>query len=195
MDAQTYADVVVARTLLEEPGFEIRPADVMASWNVLGLCGEAAEVQALLLTENYEVRYDLRDTLLKELGDVTWYAAACVRDLLDPRVGFDDVCRARMFEAFQGDAISASSVDLRTAAGLLTTEAGAVADLLKKAVYHKKVVLRSEFATHLSRAVACVEVIARHHGFTLSDVFERNNEKLLERYPDGFDRDRANTSR
>lgn len=64
------------RTLIPEPDFKILPAEVMLSWNVIGLAGEAGEVADLVKKGVYHQQGIDLEKLIKELGDVLWYVSA-----------------------------------------------------------------------------------------------------------------------
>ncbi|HEX9332976.1 MAG TPA: nucleoside triphosphate pyrophosphohydrolase family protein [Anaerolineales bacterium] len=65
-----------ARTMIDQPGFEIPGHEIMVVWNALGLAGEAGEV-AELVKKGVFHRHSIDLTKLeKEIGDVLWYAAA-----------------------------------------------------------------------------------------------------------------------
>ncbi|MGR5980290.1 nucleoside triphosphate pyrophosphohydrolase family protein [Bacillus cereus] len=81
----------------------------------------------------------------------------------------------------------------------LTGEAGEVADLIKKAVYHGRGFQPSgcdlpdngeidpdDVKDELSDVLFYVSAIAQEFGFTLEDVAKHNREKLEKRFPEGF---------
>ncbi|MDF9611881.1 nucleoside triphosphate pyrophosphohydrolase family protein [Bacillus cereus] len=83
----------------------------------------------------------------------------------------------------------------------LTGEAGEVADLIKKAVYHgrgfsegvpheyvnsKSNVTPEDVKDELSDVLYYVSATAQEFGFTLEDVAKHNKEKLEKRFPEGF---------
>lgn len=86
----------------------------------------------------------------------------------------------------------------------LTGEAGEVADLIKKAVYHgrgfdyvafdgipaspnnEKAVKVKDVKDELSDVLYYVSATAQEFGFTLEDVAKHNKEKLEKRFPEGF---------
>lgn len=92
MTANTYQELA-SRTLLDEPDFEITDAQVMISWNVLGLAGEAGEVADLIKKQIYHQHGLDREALKKELGDVLWYVAALCSNV---GLSLDDVMRANI---------------------------------------------------------------------------------------------------
>ncbi|AXF39860.1 hypothetical protein BMBphi_gp012 [Bacillus phage vB_BthS_BMBphi] len=87
------------------------------------------------------------------------------------------------------DAVSNASLGL-------TGEAGEVADLIKKAIYHgrnfdercptAKAIKVSDVKDELSDVLFYVSAMAQEFGFTLEDVARHNKEKLEKRYEKGF---------
>lgn len=92
MTANTYQELA-SRTLLGTPDFEITDAQVMISWNALGLAGEAGEVADLIKKQIYHQHGLDREALKKELGDVLWYVAALCSDF---GLSLDEVMRANI---------------------------------------------------------------------------------------------------
>lgn len=82
----------------------------------------------------------------------------------------------------------------------LTGEAGEVADLIKKGIYHGrgfdtpkwvtpvtyKRVKKDDIKDELSDILFYVSAMAQEFGFTLEDVAKHNREKLEKRFPEGF---------
>ncbi|MDR5022695.1 hypothetical protein FOL75_12145 [Bacillus thuringiensis] len=81
----------------------------------------------------------------------------------------------------------------------LTGEAGEVADLIKKAIYHGRGFQPSgcdlpdngeidpdDVKDELSDVLFYVSAMAQEFGFTLEDVAKHNREKLEKRFPEGF---------
>lgn len=78
MDANKY-QAKAARTLIEAPDFEIPDSEIMLVWNAIGLAGEAGEVAELVkkaVFHRHGIDGAFREKMVKELGDVMWYAAA-----------------------------------------------------------------------------------------------------------------------
>lgn len=68
-----------ARTLIDGPDFEIPDNEIMLVWNAIGLAGEAGEVAELVkkgVFHRHGIDSEFRAKMVKELGDVMWYAAA-----------------------------------------------------------------------------------------------------------------------
>lgn len=78
--------------------------------------------------------------------------------------------------------------DLRLAChGLgIAGEAGEVADLLKKHLGHGHFLDKEKLTLELGDVLWYVAAIARMHGIPLSVVAKRNDQKLTQRYPNGF---------
>lgn len=67
---------LAARTLLDEPGFDVSARYMMILWNVMGLAGETGEVVEHIKKGILHQHGIDRDKLAIELGDVMWYVAA-----------------------------------------------------------------------------------------------------------------------
>lgn len=70
-------------------------------------------------------------------------------------------------------------------------EAGEVADLVKKALYHGHGVDRVKIAKELGDELWYLAAAAHALGFTLSEIAGMNIEKLRARYPEGFSEERS----
>lgn len=75
MTADDYQKLA-ARTLIDGPDAEYSGEQIMMVWNALGLAGEAGEVADTIKKAVFHQHGLDRDELIKELGDVLWYAAA-----------------------------------------------------------------------------------------------------------------------
>ncbi|MDZ5610842.1 nucleoside triphosphate pyrophosphohydrolase family protein, partial [Bacillus pseudomycoides] len=82
----------------------------------------------------------------------------------------------------------------------LTGEAGEVADIIKKAIYHGHGFQPAhcpgeedgntyKLALELGDIMYYVAIMAHEIGYTLQDIAEMNIAKLAKRYPDGFSRE------
>ncbi|MFD0771636.1 nucleoside triphosphate pyrophosphohydrolase family protein [Bacillus sp. CGMCC 1.60114] len=82
----------------------------------------------------------------------------------------------------------------------LTGEAGEVADIVKKAIYHghgfqpahcsgEEDGNTHKLALELGDIMYYVAIMAHEMGYTLQDIAEMNIAKLAKRYPDGFSRE------
>lgn len=68
----------------------------------------------------------------------------------------------------------------------ITGEAGEVADLIKKGVFHGHELDREELKKELGDVMWYVANVARLAGFSLSEIAASNVMKLQKRYPEGF---------
>lgn len=68
----------------------------------------------------------------------------------------------------------------------ITGEAGEVADLIKKHVFHGHDLNRDEIVKELGDVCWYVALLATSIGVGLDEILERNIEKLKRRYPEGF---------
>jgi len=71
----------------------------------------------------------------------------------------------------------------------LTGEAGEVADTIKKAVFHQHGIDRDLLIKELGDVLWYVAALCTKLDVTMSEVMERNIDKLRKRYPDGYTSD------
>lgn len=74
----------------------------------------------------------------------------------------------------------------------LTGEAGEVADLIKKGIFHEKGIDVNHLKKELGDVLWYIAMICYSCGISLDDVMQTNVDKLRARYPDGFDTYLAN---
>ncbi|WP_107838403.1 nucleoside triphosphate pyrophosphohydrolase family protein [Metasolibacillus meyeri] len=68
-------------------------------------------------------------------------------------------------------------------------EAGEVADLIKKAIFHGHTINNVEVKKELGDVLWYLANIARLAGLELNDIAQANIDKLKKRYPTGFNRE------
>lgn len=73
----------------------------------------------------------------------------------------------------------------------LSGEAGEVADLLKKHLTHGHQLDLEKMALELGDVLWYVAGVAEMMGLTLDEIASKNIEKLLKRYPEGWDPERS----
>lgn len=73
----------------------------------------------------------------------------------------------------------------------LTGEAGEVADLLKKGIYHGKGIDMFRLKEEIGDVCWYVALLCEAADFKLDEILEFNDNKLRKRYPEGFDVSRA----
>lgn len=74
----------------------------------------------------------------------------------------------------------------------LTGESGEVSDLVKKGIFHEKGIDKDHLKKELGDVMWYIAMICDSVGFDLDDVMKTNIDKLIARYPDGFDTYKAN---
>lgn len=73
----------------------------------------------------------------------------------------------------------------------LCGESGEVADLVKKATFQGHELNAERVAEELGDVAWYLAVAAEAIGYSLDDILQMNVDKLLKRYPDGFDAERS----
>jgi NTP pyrophosphatase (non-canonical NTP hydrolase) len=68
----------------------------------------------------------------------------------------------------------------------LTGEAGEVADLIKKVFYHKHPLDKEKLILELGDCLWYIEYASLALGITREEIEQKNIEKCLRRYPNGF---------
>ena len=74
----------------------------------------------------------------------------------------------------------------------LAGEVGELNDMIKKWVFHEKELDETHLKKELGDVMWYVAMMCQSMGWELDDVLQMNIEKLIARYPEGFDVDRAN---
>lgn len=100
--------------------------------------------------------------------------------------------RAGMTMGNFGDEVALTRLeqDLLYAAAAITSEAGEVISLVKKALYHDRTgldaVLHARLVDEAGDVLYGLAYLASTLGCTLEDIAKSNNKKLALRYPNGF---------
>ena len=127
--------------------------------------------------------------LEEELIDGLMYCEHLTEAVGDPGWTANDYQRAALRTA-QMDNFSNEEVLLNGVMGL-NGEAGEVIDLVKKARFQGHELDTEKLMKELGDIAWYLAVTAISIGYSLSDVFDANIEKLQKRYPDGFDKARS----
>jgi NTP pyrophosphatase (non-canonical NTP hydrolase) len=80
---------------------------------------------------------------------------------------------------------------LANAALGLTGEAGEVAEVIKKHLFHATPLDQDALAKELGDCLWYIGAFATVLGLSLDDIAQRNIDKLRRRYPEGFDTERS----
>lgn len=73
----------------------------------------------------------------------------------------------------------------------LTGEAGEVADIIKKSVFHGHLLDKEELEKELGDVLWYISALALTMNVTLEEVANKNIDKLRKRYPEGFDKKKS----
>ena len=74
----------------------------------------------------------------------------------------------------------------------LAGEAGETLDMVKKWLFHEKDLDLEHLKKELGDVMWYVAMLCDSFGFNLDEILQMNVDKLIARYPDGFDPDKAN---
>ena len=74
----------------------------------------------------------------------------------------------------------------------LAGEAGEALDMIKKWIFHEKVLELDHFEKELGDVMWYMAMICHSFGFDLDEILQKNVDKLKARYPEGFDTELAN---
>jgi hypothetical protein len=151
-----------------------RTSQIVSRVWTLGLVGEAGEV-CDLLKKHFGHGHPLdRQKLIAELGDVAWYLTAITLVLRGP----EGVRRAWSGDELQGN-------DLVDAALSLISNA----DLLASDLYHPEYLCDESFDEHADYVAGSIRrlALAAPEPFGMPEMWAVNREKLMRRYPQGFD--------
>ena len=153
----------------------------------MGLSGEAGEVVDLL-KKNVGHKHDLdKAKLVKEIGDVFWYLAVLGNRLGFPITANPDLNSDKLDSLY--DQLKAFDLDMPAGPRKtillclrLSKYVGQVADYLENYIDTNTV----ELGPPLHTVLLYLTLIAHDQGVLLSEVAEVNYQKLLQRYPNGF---------
>ena len=101
----------------------------------------------------------------------------------NPELEVNHSYRSAVLKTWNG---STGKAALTNAALGLTGEAGEVADLVKKHVYHSHELDRTKMITELGDVLFYAEILMNELNVTRHEVEKKNIEKLAARYPSGF---------
>lgn len=179
MNPNTYQRLA-ARTLIDAPEAPIPDGEIMLVWNAIGLAGEAGEICAILASAAGHRFEDLeRLALLEEVGDLLWYAAGLCTKL--------DAELEASITAYW--VVAPFKTDPERAAIEIAAQAGAINDMIKKAVFHRHGVTdytRSQILQRIGRLTWHLGALCAALSADLAYVMAQNIEKLRRRYPDGY---------
>lgn len=118
--------------------------------------------------------------LREELIDGAVYVTAAIQKLDESQLNFN-----KYQQLAARTAISHENELLNYGLGI-AGEAGEVADLIKKGLFHGHGISKDEIAKELGDTLWYISQIARLFDLSLEDVAQLNIKKLQKRYPEGF---------
>lgn len=137
--------------------------------------GIMTETVELLLAAYNEDRVNTKE----EIGDILWYLA----------IGCDEMC-CTLDEVRQ--IATASPIELETnPVKLLVETAAEILDTLKRNTFYATTVDHITLGTHFANALVILDWICEDEGWDLSEIQERNIEKLRVRFPEKFTQEQA----
>lgn len=147
---------------------------------MLGLIGETGELVDLLKKHEYQSEPGTpfpMDAAVNELGDVMWY----LEELAD---GMDTSMNAISTLSFMGLDGMTKGVKQQPTVRKIILNLSAHANKIRRAVERNN---KAELQLQMRRMLFCCAWLARIAGVPMTEVAQRNIEKLKKRYPDGFD--------
>ena len=96
----------------------------------------------------------------------------------------------RLFESIRDDDFDIGGI-LDGCLGL-SGESGELVDMIKKWIFHSKPLDEDHAKKELGDVMWYVAMICHSFGWSLDEIMRMNIDKLIARYPDGFDTNKAN---
>ena len=185
----------------EKTGGEQKPAEDAEAGTVSRYrdnIGKLFDRQIQKGLDKYGVPLEENDTLTteqriehleEELADGMMYCECLKAAISKASMSADDYQRAALRTA-RTDEFSHDELLLNGVMGLCG-EAGEVIDLIKKARYQGHELDKEDLILECGDVLWYVSLVAYSLGVSLSEVMEKNIEKLKDRFPDGFDKARS----
>jgi len=153
------------------------------SYPTLGLCGETGELIAALVDDRTNAhRYTIENvrSIMKEIGDVLWYAANVASDM---DVLLSEVMQRKEFE------VEVEMWDVDEVIDELPVHAGVVAENVKKTLRDNCGVLTDDRCGNIMKAlrltILWLERLCSYYGVTLAECAQLNVDKLRDRQERG----------
>ena len=162
----------------------------------MGLIGEAGEVVDVVkkwMFQSGDYAQLPKDKLIEECGDVLWYCAELATGL-EENLSVIFTERGSIFDdlrEFNRD--SSLSVTVMRLSAIASRPAMFLYDSIDKEVSPGRAAfLYASAKAEIVGTMSMIRDILEYYcGVSLTDAMERNIEKLLKRYPDGFDPERS----
>lgn len=164
-----------ARTLNGNP--ELTDLERLSNF-LIGLAGETIEFYKVLFCASYLSDFQFAQEAVKEAGDVRWYIAAVHSAL---KIAESET---EPSESLLGEALCVLSQS--HAWENLQLRVGEILEMCKKHYFHKTERPRSDFIEALTELRATWFVLCLKCDLKPEEVEKANIEKLMKRYPNGF---------
>lgn len=171
-----------SRTLLSSIDATYTDRDTFLAWYALGLCGETSELSSSVIL--YNGMPERRDVVISEAGDVLWYVAAILTTL--------DLSMGQLPYTYNQK--PPSITDSLYSSLAMLRDAGEIADIVKKGVFHRQGLTEwyvGGIIERLRTIVNCVSFIVRPFDCDLIEIMDCNIAKIAERYPNGYTPERS----
>jgi NTP pyrophosphatase (non-canonical NTP hydrolase) len=143
----------------------------------LGITEEAGEVAGLLAESFPPGKTEReREKLASELGDVLWYISALASKIHVPLSVVVDTVIVPNEEP----------PPHKILVYRLVRDAGAVAGLVKKHLFHGHPLVEDMFVVALGKVYGSLVALVHHHWLHVDEIMNANLAKLARRYPEGF---------
>ena len=169
MNLYDYQHEVAIRTMNHDLGPQTQLANL-----TLGIVGEFAELKFLHLTEFPPSEEQIKD----EGGDVLWYLA--------------NLCNVLSIELSQlGPSVYTHNTEPMDLIDDSMLSFGTIADVVKKTVAQGHVLDIEVIVAETQELLYYLTGIINYYDLTIEEVCAYNHQKLLKRYPDGFEASRS----
>ena len=147
-------------------------------FSCMGLCGETGEVLENInrYYDNETLEISKPEKIKDELGDVLWYLSDIA---FKHNQKLSDIHYPGTYCCIKDAGIN------------LAIASANVADYLKKVYGHNHTINLERLKELLGVVLHYMGVISHHSKFDLTDVMDMNIEKLMKRYPEGFESEKS----
>lgn len=153
----------------------------------LGLAGEAGEIAEIaksVLDNEAPWHIELRDLMIKELGDMCWYMQFALAYIFTDKDA--DFSKFEILDDVTEVTVGTPNDNLRTGALWLAMSACKVSDIVKKVIFHGKEwtpVIERDVFKYLTECYWLTVLLAENFlGCNMNDILLKNVEKLSARY-------------
>lgn len=101
----------------------------------------------------------------------------------------DGMCNERLLKAMGDKVVDVGGV-INASLGL-SGEVGELNDMIKKAVFHKHPIHFDHVKKEIGDILWYVALMCDSFGFDMGDIMQMNIDKLIARYPEGFDPEKS----